>query len=132
MALRDRRGPLTAVVLFAAYVLLVLEGVLALARLAGWQETLALSPALRLMLIVSFVGFCWRAVMRFAFTAREYGPVEGLRAVLRIPIANVIAIMAGRRALRGYVRSLRGEIVGWDKTSHDRHPASTLTEAPVL
>ncbi len=128
MALRDRRGPLTAVVLLCAYVLLLIEGVLAGARLLGWQEHLVISPMLAAMLTISFIGFGWRAVMRFAFTAREYGAIEGLRAALRIPIGNVIAIMAGRRALSGYIRSLRGEIVGWDKTRHDAHPASQLAE----
>ena len=42
--------------------------------------------------------------------------------MLRIPLANVIAIMAGRRALVAYVRTLRGAAVTWDKTAHLIHP----------
>ena len=124
MALRDRRGPLTAVVLAAAYLLLVVAGILGAARLAGWQGSLAPSPALRFMMALSVASFLWRAIMRFAFTTREYGAFEGLISVLRIPVANVIAIMAGRRALFAYVRTLGGEAVSWDKTRHGSIPVA--------
>jgi adsorption protein B len=78
---------------------------------------------LRLVLWANLASFAWRAAMRFAFTAREYGWREGLRAILRLPHANLIAIMAGRRALVAYVRSLLGGRVRWDKTPHLAHPA---------
>jgi adsorption protein B len=68
-------------------------------------------------------GFIWRAALRVLFTAREYGLAQGLHAVLRIPVANVIAIMSGRRALAAYLRSLGGRPVTWDKTVHSTHPA---------
>ena len=128
MALRDRRGPLTAVVLAAAYLLLVIEGILGAARLAGWIEGLVPSRLLAFMIALSFVSFVWRASMRFAFTTREYGLAEGLISVLRIPVANVIAILAGRRALFAYVRGLAGEKVHWDKTRHGIHPATSERE----
>lgn len=124
MALRDRRGPLTAVVLTAAYALLVIEAVLGVARLAGWQNAVALSPILRFMLIVSFASFAWRALWRSYFTSREYGLVEGIRAIVRIPLANIISIMAGWRALAAYIGTLRGASVSWDKTQHSDHPAT--------
>lgn len=124
MSLRDRRGPLTAVVLAAGYGLLLLEAVLGLSRLSGWQEPVAPSPLLRTMLTICFASFAWRTAWRFGFTAREYGVAEGLRSILRIPVANVVAIMAGRRALSAYVRTLRGEPVRWDKTRHSLHPAT--------
>ncbi|MCX7864328.1 MAG: glycosyl transferase family protein [Novosphingobium sp.] len=123
MALRDRRGLLNALVLAAAYSLLVIEAVLAIARLFGWQHDLAPSPALQVMLIICLASFIWRALTRAWFTGREYGPGEALLAVLRIPVANVIAIMAGRRALAAYVRTLRGEALVWEKTQHAEHPA---------
>ena len=82
------------------------------------------NPDETLMLMrVSMWGLAWRAGMRFAFTTREYGPLEGLRSVLRIPVANVITIMAGRRALLSYFGSLLGRPVEWDKTAHQLHPA---------
>lgn len=127
MALRDRRGLLTAVVLAAAYLLVLLEGVLGIARLAGWEGKLAVSPLLETMIAVSFTAFVWRALWRFGFTASEYGLVEGVRAVLRIPVANVIAIMAARRALVSYVRTLGGASARWDKTAHALHPALNIS-----
>ncbi len=125
MAMRDRRGPLMAVVLATAYLLFVLEGVLQLARLLGWQDLVPVSDELRLMLTITTAAVVWRAIWRFGFTAHEYGLWEGLRSILRIPVANLIAIMAGRRALFAYIRVLRGEILHWDKTRHHDHPAAT-------
>lgn len=123
MALRDRRGPLTALVLAAAYLLLLVDALLVGATMAGWQGEMTLSPLLRLMLLASLAGFVWRAALRGVFTAREYGWAEGLRGILRIPVGNIIAIMAARRALGAYFRSLRTGQVVWDKTVHHRHPA---------
>ena len=126
MALRDRRGPLTALVLATAYVLLMLDALLLGLHWLGVQPLPELSFALKMMLLVSFGGFLWRAAMRFAFTAHEYGLREGLLSILRIPVANIIAIMAGRRAVVAYFRSLRTGKVVWDKTSHQLHPATAL------
>jgi len=123
MALRDRRGPLMAVVLGVAYLWLILNALLYLAQLAGWRGATDPSPTLRLMLMVCIASLVWRMALRFAFTAREYGWAEGLRAIVRVPVANIIAIMAGRRALFAYVRTLRGGAVVWDKTEHRAHPA---------
>ncbi|HEX4847998.1 MAG TPA: glycosyl transferase family protein [Novosphingobium sp.] len=124
MALRDRRGPLTALVLAAAYLLLLVDAVVLALGLAGFDTSQTLSTPLRVMLYISLVGFVWRAAMRCAFTTREYGLRQGLLSVLRIPVANVVAIMAGRRALVAYLRSLRTGKVVWDKTAHEGHPAA--------
>jgi len=127
MRLRDRRGPLTALVLAVAYLLVILAGIgwaldWALGA-AGHGAELHLSPLLAALLWANFAGFVWRAGWRFAFTAREYGWGEGAFAVLRIPLANVIAIMAGHRALVAYARTLAGQLPQWDKTDHHAHPA---------
>jgi bacteriophage N4 adsorption protein B len=123
MALRDRRGPLTALVLAAAYLLLLASALLWLARMLGLTAPVEASPWLTAMLTLTFAGFVWRAAFRFAFTTREYGWREGVLAVLRIPVSNIIAIMAGRRALAAYLATLRGAPVRWDKTLHLEHPA---------
>jgi adsorption protein B len=123
MRLRDRRGPLAALVLFAAYALLVLATILWLADSLGFGHPWRPSHALRAILWVNLASFAWRTAMRFAFTTREYGWAEGVRAVLRLPHANIIAIMAGRRALVAYVASLMGAKPSWEKTSHHAHPA---------
>jgi adsorption protein B len=123
MRLRDRRGPIATVVLAAAYAWLCVSGLLLVARLAGWSLASRDTPALRIMLVLSLASLLWRMAMRFAFTTREYGLGEGIRSVPRMFVANVIAIMAGGRALVAYVRTLRGAAVVWDKTEHRHHPA---------
>jgi bacteriophage N4 adsorption protein B len=79
---------------------------------------------MRTLLWLNFAGLVWRALFRFGFTASVYGFGEGLLAVLRIPVANVIAIIAGRRATMAYARSLRGTPTLWEKTVHHRHPTA--------
>ncbi len=123
MRLRDRRGPFTALVLAVAYGLLVLSSIGWGLSLAGYGEPLILTPALKTILALNFVSFVWRAAWRFGFTAREYGWKEGLHAILRIPVSNIIAIMAGRRALVAYLKTLKGQRIRWDKTDHSAHPA---------
>lgn len=123
MALRDRRGPLVALVLFAAYVLVVIGAGLGAAEAARLVAPLETSAEMQLLMAVCLAGLAWRVLFRFVFTAREYGAAEGLRAVLRIPISNLISIIAGRRALFAYLRTLNGTAVRWDKTEHREHPA---------
>jgi adsorption protein B len=79
------------------------------------------------LLAANLASFFWRAGMRFVFTAREYGWQEGLRALGRIPVANVIAIMAGRRALAAYIAALFGAKPRWDKTFHHAYPVARAT-----
>ncbi|MEO6153103.1 MAG: glycosyl transferase family protein [Croceibacterium sp.] len=122
MRLRDRRGPLTALILFVGYVLVVLGSPLVVLDAVGLARQPRLEPVLLVMLTVNFGSFLWRALMRAAFTAREYGLAEGARAVLRIPVTNIIAIMAARHALAAYVRTLRGGALRWDKTFHHALP----------
>lgn len=125
MALRDRRGPLTALVLACGYVVLVLEAVLHFAERQGLVEGGKVSALLGPLLVICLASFIWRSAFRFAFTAREYGLIEGLGAIPRIVAANAIAILAGRRALISYVTTLRGTAVRWEKTEHVGHPASS-------
>ncbi|WP_308421030.1 hypothetical protein [Novosphingobium endophyticum] len=123
--MRDRRGPLTAIVLTCGYALVVIEGLLGFAWFYGWRSEMAISPTLKAMLLLCLASLLWRGTCRMVFTAREYGWTEGMRAVLRMPVANIIVIMAGRRALARYVRTLRGGAIAWDKTRHDVHPAGS-------
>lgn len=128
MRLRDRRGPLTALVLAVAYALLVLVSFGWIGQLAGLKVGAEPSAAVMTLLAINFASFIWRAGWRYAFTAHEYGGAEGLRAILRIPVTNIIAIMAGRRAFAGYVASLGGRAPRWDKTRHIVHPAIVREE----
>ena len=122
MRARDRRGPLTALVLLMGYTLLALTLVLAGAYSLGLAQPTPLSPLVVALLYINLGFFAWRVFWRFAFTARNYGMAEGVFAVMRIPFTNVIAIMAGRRAVWAYARTLSGKDPAWDKTPHLRHP----------
>jgi bacteriophage N4 adsorption protein B len=124
MRLRDRRGPLTAVVLLSGYLLLVVGGALLIAGSLGLGRPVSLNPVIAALIGVNLAFLAWRALLRSLFTAREYGWAEGLWAVLRIPVANYIAILAGRRAVFAYIRTLRGQPLRWDKTAHYELPAA--------
>ena len=114
MRLRDRQSPLAALLLAAAYVALVLFAVLLLAgyELAPFSQTLTLLLALNSALLL------WRLAMRFAFVARLHGWREGLRSLPRTITANIIAMLAARRAIARYLRLLRTGAQRWDKTAH--------------
>ncbi len=129
MLFRDRRGPLNALVLFVGYLVLLGGAVLIGARQLGFVQALTPDPVLEALIALNFLALSWRAAVRFAFTAREYGWREGLRALARLPLANIVAIMAGRRALFAYVRTLGGAPPRWDKTFHDAHPAAMARKA---
>ena len=122
MTLRDRRGPLAAILLAIAYFLFPLALALHIAADMGVMERRALTPGLTILLAITFAGLVWRLLLRALFTAREYGLRQGLLAIPRVLVSNVIAIMSGRRALMAYVRNLRGSPVVWDKTEHRAHP----------
>ena len=124
MLLRDRRGPFGALLLALAYLLIAVTGCHLAFVAAGAVPPVKLGAELQVLLTANLAFLVWRAASRAAFTAREFGWGEGLRAVLRIPVSNVIAIMAGRRALVAYCRSLAGEAPRWDKTEHDLHPTT--------
>lgn len=127
MRLRDRRGPMAALVLFVGYVLLAGALVLLAANSVGLAQLEDPGPGLRMLLSVNLAAFFWRIAMRFLFTSREYGWKEGLRAIGRLPVANLIAILAARRALAAYVASLAGAKPRWDKTFHHAHPAAVVS-----
>ncbi len=132
MRARDRRGPLTALVLMVGYGLVVLTGIGGIAVMLGLTQPVPLSPMLEVLLFLNLAALLWRGAARFAFAARNYGVAEGLRALARLPLANVIAIIAGRRAVTAYVRTLLGHGVRWDKTEHFVHPTRLgLAEAGV-
>jgi adsorption protein B len=130
MSIRDRRGPLIALVLFVAYLLVVLEGTLAILRLWYGREMPQLPPAsdaMRYCMQICALGLFWRSIMRAVFTGREYGWKQGLLAPLRLPVANIVMILAARRAVLACCRSLAGAKVVWDKTEHVVHPALPST-----
>lgn len=126
MRVRDRRGALVAVVLAAAYVLIVISPLVRLGEALGQITPLVADPVIKALLLFNLFSFIWRLTLRFGFTAHEYGVAEGFRAVLRFPVGNIISIMAGRRALMAYLRVLSGGKVQWDHTVHLVHPVHLI------
>lgn len=122
MRLRDRRGPLASILLVVAYLLVCMIAAGVLLERMGIVRPPPASPLLTGLLWVNFVGLVLRFGARAAFTTREFGWRQGLLAIPRTFVSNVIAIMAARRALRAYFRTLRGAPVVWDKTEHRDHP----------
>ncbi len=123
MRLDDRRAPLAALVLLAAYLALVLNVLLLIPAGLG-LGTQRPDPALSLMLTACLVLMAWRMLLRSVLVARGYGWREGLRAVPRTLVANVIDMMAARRAVGLYLRARRSGRVVWDKTAH-KFPGAT-------
>lgn len=114
MRLRDRQSLLAALVLAAAYLTLALWGALHLASWLGGPGLRPLGSTLTLLLWLNSLLLLWRLAMRFGFVAATCGWREGLRALPRTVTGNIVAMMAARRALAGYL-SGRSR---WDKTAH--------------
>lgn len=113
--LRDRRGPLAAMLLLAGYVAAFLWGQLWLSAQLGAPLPPQPSDLLMTLLEVNLILLFWRTCMRIGFTTRVYGIGEGLASVPRILTANLIAILAASRAL--FLHSGGGP-KQWDKTAH--------------
>ena len=113
--MRDRRGPAAAVLLVAGYVALLLWLQIALAAALGAPVTFTASPLLATLLLLNAWLLGWRLVMRAAFTTAAYGWREGLYAIPRTLVANLVAVLAARRALTLHDA---GGPRQWDKTSH--------------
>lgn len=118
MRLRDRRAALSAFVLFAAYLTIALWGMLWLISLVLPIPPRPLSPMIVALLWINVGLMSWRGLMRVLFVGQAYGWRHGFGAVPRTFIANLIAILAARRAIFQYVRSLLGRPLAWDKTQH--------------
>ena len=115
MRLRDRRGPIAALLLVAAYTAALLWSQIWLAEMLGAPIRARLDPALARLLTINAWLLAWRVLMRACFTTRAYGLAEGLRSIPRLLIGNVIAMLAAARAIALH---LGGGAKRWDKTRH--------------
>lgn len=118
MRLRDRRAMMSALVLLAAYAALLGSAFLAFAQHQGWYIAAPYSTSFLMLLSANALFLLWRLVMRCCFTYRHYGAYQAILSVPRMFIANIISIMAARRAFMLYCRLLFGQPVAWDKTAH--------------
>ena len=115
MRLRDRRGPLAALLIVAAYLAAFLWSQLWLAEQLGAPVQVGIDPVLAKLLTLNAWLLAWRVLMRAWFTASAYGLEEGLLSMPRLFIGNLIAVLSAFRALS---RHLGGETPCWEKTRH--------------
>lgn len=126
MLLRDRRAILGAVVLCTAYLCMILTGILIFGKLIN-AHILLPQPLVTEQLLWINLGFLlWRLFVRAAFVADLYGPWEALLSIPRTFVANIISILAARRACFGYVRHCFGGRLIWDKTAHEHFPKKSV------
>ena len=122
MRMRDRRAPLAILVLFAGYVAFALWVVSWVAHAIGDTTATEIGPILRALLWLNLALLAWRLFVRAAFVAKGEGWREGIRAVARMVVSNLIGLIAVQRALVMYVGMLRGAPARWDKTVHHFPP----------
>jgi adsorption protein B len=134
MLLRDRKAVFTALLGLAGYGVAGL--VLADALLRALLPAAALLPplvapgsGLALLLLTNVAMFGWRLLMRAGFTWVAHGWREGIRAVPRALVANIINAAAALAAIRRY-RKMRasGSSGEWGKTLHRFPGAAGLAE----
>jgi len=115
MRMRDRRGPLAALLLLAGYATAILWAEVGLAAALGAPIAVPISVPLAMLMWLNGWLLAWRMLMRACFTTAAYGWREGLRSIPRMIVANVIAVLAARRAL---MLHSAGGARQWDKTQH--------------
>lgn len=118
MLWRDRRSPLAALVTMCAYAALVLASVDQAGQWFGLWPASSIEPMLLILLGANGLLLLWRLMVRAMFTASVYGWRQGVLAVPRALVANIIHILAARRAMMVYLRQLRRGQLVWDKTEH--------------
>jgi adsorption protein B len=115
MRMRDRRGPVAALLLLSGYIAALLWSQLWLAEALGAPVQVAIDPTLSSLLWINLWLLLWRIGMRVLFTGSAYGWREGVRSVPRLVVGNLIAIAAAARAVMLYVGRTP---LAWDKTRH--------------
>ena len=115
MRMRDRRGPLAALLLVAAYCAALLWAQIWVSEALGAPIQARLDPGLIVLLTINGWLLAWRVLMRACFTAYAYGLREGLLSIPRLIVGNLIAMLAAARAVSLH---LGGGATRWDKTRH--------------
>ncbi|MEO7634997.1 MAG: glycosyl transferase family protein [Sphingomicrobium sp.] len=115
MRMRDRRGPLAALLLIAAYTAALLWLQLWLVEALGAPIKARMDPLVVKLLLINGWLLAWRVLMRACFTASAYGVGEGLMSIPRLIVGNVIAMFAAMRAVS---LQFGGGAKRWDKTRH--------------
>ncbi len=122
MLLRDRKALAASLVTMFAYavglMIVVDMGLRATVPTFGALPPL-IPPWLAVLLWCNAAMLLWRLLLRAAFTAHNHGPTEGLRAIPRAVVSNIINAAAAWTAARRYYAIIRGTAeLKWDKTAH--------------
>ncbi|MBV7255621.1 glycosyl transferase family protein [Pacificimonas sp. WHA3] len=124
MMLRDRKPMMNAIIIFIAYIASILFAVTIVAR---WLDPVAArlpsvipeGSFIAFLILLATISVLWRLFMRFWFTTSVYGLVDGLLSIPRVIIANVVGMLAARRALWRYAALVfTGKALAWEKTAH--------------
>ena len=115
MRMRDRRGPLAALLLLCGYSAAILWAEMGLATALGAPVSVPVSPVLAWLMGANAGLLGWRLAMRAGFTTSVHGWREGLRAIPRTIISNLVSVLAAWRALLIHAD---GGPRHWDKTDH--------------
>lgn len=113
--------------LCVGYLAILLTGLLGAMHVLLHTPPPVLTPLLRAMVSRNAVLLLWRLGVRATFAGRNYGWRQGLLAVPRALISNIIAMIAARRAVVQYLRMRRTGVMVWDKTQH-AFPSELLAE----
>lgn len=122
MRMRDRKGPLAAMLLLAGYGAALIWAQIAFAAALGAPVAVPASPTLSTLMQINAWLLAWRLTMRAGCTTAVHGWREGLRSIPRTIVANMVAILATWRALM--IHSAGGPRL-WDKTRHT-YPAEAI------
>jgi bacteriophage N4 adsorption protein B len=122
MRLRDRKAVFAAIILTTAYLCIALTVVLIGLDQAGLYAAPRSSSAVRTLLLLTLALLVWRIIMRFAFVWLMHGARQAFLSIPRALVANVIGIVAARRACWTYVQLIFGGKLHWDKTAHAHFP----------
>jgi adsorption protein B len=120
---RDRKALITNLAVVAGYVVvfywagtILYNGLKADAGIPPLVEMH--EPYFKLAMAVMGI-FAWRIVNRVVATTRIYGPLEGLLAVPRLLVANIVNFCATVLAIhRGIQAKVSGKTPAWGKTEH--------------
>jgi bacteriophage N4 adsorption protein B len=116
MRLRDRRAPLAALCLAAAYFALLGWAILGGIGLFAGRPVAVEMP--ERLIAANLALLAWRTAMRAGIVGRSHGAGMALLAPVHMLIGNLVAMAAAVRALGLYIGLLRHGRLRWDKTEH--------------
>ena len=122
MRLRDRKAVFAAIVLTTAYMCIALSVLLIGVQRAGMYSVPRSSDTVQIFLLATLALLCWRIVVRFVLVWRMHGGKQAFLSIPRMAVANIIGIVAARRACWTYLRLIFGGTLSWDKTKHAHFP----------